>query len=319
MTHLVCKKHLSLTLLCIISFLAVTIVEAQDYASSSDLRVSNLIYGTLLTPETPTKRLAIIIPGSGPTDRDGNQQMMRNNSLKLLAESLRDRGIASFRYDKRILALLKMNALQEEELNFDLFVDDAVAVVNYFKKQGRFDHITIIGHSQGSLVGMLAAQKTAIDAFISLSGPGQSIDQTIINQIGLQMPDLKEKAIEAFQALKSDGNVTSYSPALSSIFRPSVQPFMASWMQYDPKKEIGNLDIPVMIIDGTSDLQVSQEEAELLLIGNPKATHKTIENMNHVLRIIQGDALENSKSYNLPQLPISNEVSEVIVEFIKGN
>lgn len=291
----------------------------QEYGGSSDLRINQLVYGTLLTPETPKSTIAIVIPGSGPTDRNGNQQMMRNNSLKLLAESLAQEGIASFRYDKRVLTLLKKNALQEEKLDFNMFIDDAVAVIEYFKMQGRFKNIYVIGHDQGALIGMVASQQSEVQGFISLSGSGQSIDQTIINQISLQMPDLKEKAVNAFTTLKSEGKVKNYSPALASIFRPAVQPFMASWMQYDPKMEIGKLTIPTLIINGTKDIQVSNEEARLLKEGNNNATLVNVEGMNHVLRVIEGDDLENTKSYNLTGLPISTELITTITGFIKSN
>ena len=290
---------------------------AQDYGGSNDVRISDMVYGTLLTPEVPTSKIAIIIPGSGPTDRNGNQQMMRNNSLKLLAENLAQEGIASIRYDKRVLTLLKKNALQEERLDFNMFIEDAVATIEYIRQQGRFKDIYVIGHEQGSLIGMVAAQRADVQGFISLSGSGQSIDQTIIHQIGLQMPDLKDKAMSAFETLKKKGRVTDYSPALTSIFRPSVQPFMASWMQYDPKVEIGKLSIPTLIINGTNDIQTSKQEAILLQEGNSDATLKYVEGMNHVLRIIEGDDLENTKSYNLTRLPLSLELGTTVSEFIK--
>ena len=290
---------------------------AQDYGGSNDVRISDMVYGTLLTPEVPTSKIAIIIPGSGPTDRNGNQQMMRNNSLKLLAENLAQEGIASIRYDKRVLTLLKKNALQEERLDFNMFIEDAVATIEYIRQQGRFKDIYVIGHEQGSLIGMVAAQRADVQGFISLAGSGQSIDQTIIHQIGLQMPDLKDKAINAFETLKKKGRVTDYSPALTSIFRPSVQPFMASWMQYDPKVEIGKLSIPTLIINGTNDIQTSKQEAILLQEGNSDATLKYVEGMNHVLRIIEGDDLENTKSYNLTRLPLSLELGTTVSEFIK--
>ncbi len=309
------KTKLLLTLL-FIGFLQQVLI-AQEYGGSSDVRISDMVYGTLLTPEVPTSKIAIIIPGSGPTDRNGNQQMMRNNSLKLLAESLAKEGIASIRYDKRVLTLLKKNALQEERLDFNMFIEDAVAAINYVKQQGRFKELYVIGHEQGSLIGMVAAQRVDVQGFISLTGSGQSIDQSIIHQIGLQMPDLKDKAISAFSTLKKEGRVKDYSPALTSIFRPSVQPFMASWMQYDPKVEIGHLTIPTLIINGTNDIQTSKEEAVLLQEGNSEATLAIIEGMNHVLRIIDGDDLENTKSYNNTKLPLAEELISTVAGFIK--
>lgn len=301
-----------------ITFILTSIITlAQDYGENTELRINSNVYGTLLTPDKPTSTLAIIIPGSGPTDRNGNQQMARNNSLKLLAEELAQQGIASYRYDKRVLTLLKQNALREEKLSFEMFIEDAVSAIHYFKDEGRFNDIYVIGHSQGSLVGMVAAQKSPIAGFVSLSGAGQSIDNTIINQIALQMPDLEKQAVMAFKTLKEEGMVKDFSPALNSILRSSVQPFMSSWMQYDPQLEIAKLEEQkVLIVTGANDIQVSLEEAQLLQQGNPNAKLIVIEGMNHVLRIIEGGDLENTKSYNQPNLPLAPEVVTAIAQFI---
>jgi len=290
----------------------------QNTPVENDVKINQFIYGTLLQPKEGANELIIIIPGSGPTDRNGNLQLSRNNALRLLAEKLTAAGIATFRYDKRVLTLLKRGDLVEEKLRFEDFVEDAVSTVNYFRNRNKYQNIYIIGHSQGSLVGMIAAQQSNVTGFISLAGPGKSIDNTIVSQIELQLPELKENAQEAFAQLRENGKVKSYSPALASIFRKQSQPFMASWMQYIPTEEIKKLQIPVLIINGTNDVQIDTKEAEDLKKAKPDAKLLLIKNMNHVLRIIEStDALENTKSYNEANRPISQELTNVIVEFIK--
>ncbi len=301
----------------IIAFFISFISVAQDTPIERDIKVNSYVYGTLLQPREKTETLVIIIAGSGPIDRDGNQQLTRSNALRILAEKLTSQGIATFRYDKRVLTLLKQRALQEEKLRFDDFIDDAISAVNYFSSRNTYTNIYIIGHSQGSLVGMVASQKSKVTGFISLAGPGQTIDQTIVSQIQLQMPDLKDKAKDAFMQLKENGKVKKYSPALSSIFRAESQPFMASWMQYDPKEEIQKLQIPVLIVSGTNDIQVDIKEAERLKLAKPEASLVFVKNMNHVLRIINSDdTIENTKSYNQPHLPISSKLITTLVDFI---
>ena len=98
----------------------------------SDVRINTLVNGTLLQPKNAQDTIAIIIGGSGPTDRNGNQRTSQNNSLKKLAQGLSNDGIATFRYDKRIFALIQQNALVEEKISFDDFVNDAIAVIDYF-------------------------------------------------------------------------------------------------------------------------------------------------------------------------------------------
>jgi len=166
------------------------------------------------------------------------------------------------------------------------------------------------------LVGMLAAQQSQIQGFISLAGAGQSIDQTILSQIALQMPGLEESTKQAFITLKEKGKVKTYNPALESILRPSTQSFMASWMKYDPTVEIKKLKIPVLIIGGSKDIQSSEKEFTQLQKAKPDAKAVLVDKMNHVLRRIDGNDLENSKSYNEPLRPIVPELIDEITSFI---
>jgi len=292
---------------------------AQDSTFvARDLKVTSLIEGTLFSPISSEEKvpLVIIIQGSGPTDRDGNQNMLKNNSLLFLAEALSENNIASFRFDKRIVSLLRRNMLKEEDLSFEDFIDDAIAITNYFKEADAFSKIYIAGHSQGSLIGMIAANGR-VDGFISLAGAGQSIDNVIIDQLALQMPGLVENAQTAFNEMRTNGSTSNYSMGLASIFRPAIQPFMLSWMKYDPKVELSKLEIPVLIINGTKDFQVSVSEAELLKEAKPDATYVIIENMNHILKEIFGNDLENSKSYNDYKMPLHPDLIGHIVTFIK--
>lgn len=283
---------------------------------SENLSITPLIDGTLLVPDTTkTQPLAIIIAGSGPTDRDGNQQMMKNNSLRLLAEGLYKKDIATFRYDKRIIKLMKNRSLDEKNIHFGDFIDDAVTVLNFFKKDKRFSKIYIIGHSQGSLIGMVAAQEGA-DGFISIAGAGQEIDDVILDQLTQQAPGLVDNARTAFDDLRANGMSYNYSPALGSIFRKEIQPFIFSWMQYDPQEEIVKLQTPIFIINGDKDIQVQISEAELLKAAKPDAEYKIIPGMNHIFKKVEGDDLENSKTYNIYNLPVMPELIDTIADFI---
>jgi len=283
--------------------------------STQDLEINNLIDGTLLTPNEGDKpKLAIIIAGSGPTDRNGNQNFMQNNSLKKLAESLTNKGIATFRYDKRIVKQIRKNKV-DPDIKFDDFVTDAISVIDYFNDKDSYSGIYIVGHSQGSLVGMLAS-KDKVNGFISLAGAGQPVDEVITEQIGAMDPSLIDATKKAFKSLKEGKTTTDYPPPLAPVFRADVQPFIMNWMQYNPQEVIKSLDIPILIINGTKDLQVSVDEAQLLKSASEVSEIKIIENMNHVLFIIEGDQLVNSKSYNESSRKISEELITSISSFI---
>lgn len=288
--------------------------QEQNY-TQTDVRISNWIDGSLVVPNSGSDQLAIIIAGSGPTDRDGNQNFLKSNNLKKLAIALADNNIASFRYDKRIVKQIKTNTT-DPNIRFDDFVTDALDVVKYFKSKNEFKKIYIIGHSQGSLIGMLAA-KTDVDGMISLAGAGQSIDNVIIEQVEKTAPMFTTDTKRVFDTLRSGKTTTNYPPALASVFDISIQEFMMSWMKYDPAQVINELNIPILLINGTKDLQVEPAEAELLHAANNNSELKLIDKMNHVLFIIEGDAQENAKSYNNPSLKISEELIKSIADFIK--
>ncbi len=301
-------------------FLTAFIGFAQEKQfSSEELTIKNQIEGTLLVPKTETPApLVIIIQGSGPTDRNGNQPNMQNNSLKLLAEGLIEENIASFRFDKRLVKMAQQGRLKEEDIHFDDFIEDAISVIEHFQEDNRFSKLIIAGHSEGSLVGMLAANNRS-DAFISIAGAGQVIDNVIVEQLRRQTPEVAEEARKNFDELRETGAVKDYSIMLSSMFRTSVQPFIKSWMNYNPQEEIAKLDIPVLILNGTEDIQTNEEEARLLHQAKPLAEMYLIEGMNHVFKeITKGDTIENAKSYNEPQRPIMTELVERISVFVKA-
>ncbi len=283
--------------------------------NEEDVSISKWIDGTLLSPNNVEKpSLAIIIAGSGPTNRNGNQNFLKSNSLKKLAEGLTNNGIATYRYDKRIVKQIRKGNV-DKDIKFDDFVSDAIDVIDYFKSQESYDKIYIIGHSQGSLVGMLSAKDKA-DGFISLAGAGQNIGDVLVEQVTKMAPKLGEDTQRVVAILKDGKTTTDYPEALASLFGPDLQPFMMNWMKYNPTETIKTLEMPILLINGTKDLQVSENEAKLLKEANKKATLKIIENMNHVLFEIKGGDLENSKSYNESFRSISPQLISSITDFI---
>ena len=307
---------MKIKILYILSLVFLSGMSQEVNYSSKDMSINSFVDGTLLTPKDIDKPiLAIIIAGSGPTDRNGNQDFLKSNNLKKMAERLSNNSIATFRYDKRIVKQIK-NGNFDKNIMFDDFVTDAISVIDYFKKTNTYSKIYIVGHNQGSLVGMLAAKDRA-DGFISIAGAGQSIDYVIIDQIEKTAQMYVEDTKKVFDIMRQGKTTPNYPPALSSIFNIEVQPFMMNWMQYNPKEVIKNLDIPILIINGTKDLQVSVEEAKSLIEAAEQAELRIIDKMNNVLFIIEGDDLENAKSYNESARNISEEVISAILEFIK--
>ena len=295
-----------------------SIFSQEKKSANQEIEINTLIKGTLFSPENVTSKtkLVILIAGSGPTNRSGNQVGMQNNSLKFLAEGLAQNGFAVFSYDKRIFAQMINKTMDEKTLSFEDFINDAKDVVTYFKAQKKYAKIIIAGHSEGSLIGMVAA-KDNVDGYVSLAGAGRPIDEVISEQVAKNSPTLKEATATDFAILKEGKTFENKNPMLASLFRESIQPYMISWIKYNPQDEIKKLQIPILIINGTKDIQVSPSDAELLHKANPKSTLKIIDNMNHIFKEIKVDD-DNVKSYSDPKLPVMPELIQQITTFINS-
>ncbi len=284
---------------------------------STDITVSDYIEGTLLTPTDSiyNKTLAIIIAGSGPTDRDGNQNFLKCDALKKLAYGLAEQGFSSFRYDKRVVKDLKMGIYDNDYL-FDDFIDDAKDVVVYFRNNKAYHKIIVIGHSQGSLIAMLASK--GANGIVSIAGPSESIDVIISKQIKQNAPELSVQSDRIIAVLKSGKTTDDYPPVLGSIFNKTVQPFLINWMNYTPSEILSKIEIPSLILNGSNDLQIESDQAIQLAEVNSYSKLSVIQDMNHVLVNVSKDPLENAKSYNEPHRPISSDLIKVITLFMKS-
>lgn len=277
--------------------------------------------GHILTPEGEGPFPVMVIhAGSGPTDKDGNSLAMagKNNSLKMVADYLLENNIATIRYDKRGIGENTKVGGKEEDLRFEDYVDDTAAWLEWAKKDDRFSDLGVIGHSEGSFIGMIAAQKADADIFISLAGPGRPFDEILLEQLAGTLPQnlLKESA-NIIAELKEGNEVSQVSAELDPIFRASVQPYLQSMLAYNPVEELKKLDAKVMIINGERDLQVLLKDANLLHEAKPEAELLILEKMNHVLKDAPEDEEGNLKTYTDPDMPLAEGLMDGIVTFLK--
>ncbi|GAA3931535.1 DUF3887 domain-containing protein [Chitinophaga oryziterrae] len=284
---------------------------AYEEKKDSDNVVLNGIHGTLIAPPG-SKKVVLFIAGSGPTDRNGNSGMgLRTNCTKMMAEALEKAGIASLRYDKRGIGT--SDVIQEKDLRFENMVDDAVSLIKMLK--GSYAQVYVAGHSEGALVGMLAS-KTNVAGYISIAGAGEAADILLREQLNISMPNSAVQASLLMDSLKKGYPVKEPSGELNMLFHSSIQPYMTSWMKYDPQQEIKKLKIPVLIIQGTTDIQVSTRDAALLKKAKPDATLLEIEGMNHILKAAPAERNANRATYNQPDLPLKEELMKAIIPFV---
>ncbi|MFB6457229.1 alpha/beta hydrolase [Chitinophaga sp. Hz27] len=278
------------------------------------------LYGTLTYPVSNLQvPVMLLIAGSGPTDRNGNNKFgVRNDTYKQLADSLVQYGIATLRYDKRGIAASKAAMKSEAEMLFSTYADDAASFLHALKADKRFSKVYVAGHSEGSLIGMLAFEKEPVAGYISIAGTGENIGITLKKQIAVSAPMVKDKVGSMLDSLANGMHVWSDgSPVMQSLFRPSLQPYLISWLKYDPAVEIAKIDAPVLILQGTTDMHVHEEDAELLKKGNPKAALHIIAGMNHILKAAPADQAANLATYSDPKLPLNSELVRYITQFLK--
>lgn len=280
---------------------------------------SGAIHGSLNLPGSPAPvPVAMIIAGSGPTTRDGNVQgMPGNDAYRQLAEALAERGIASVRYDKRGIGESAPAAPSEADLRFEHYVDDAADWIRMLADDSRFSQVTVIGHSEGSLIGMIAAREAGADAFVSIAGVARKASDILRDQLRPSLPAaLMEQSDEILRELDAGETVEGVPGELFALFRPSVQPYLISWFRYEPTADIAQLDIPVLIVHGTTDVQVPVAEAEALAEAAKNARVQIIEGMNHVLKPVSGSVAEQQSSYFDPALPVAPELVTAVADFV---
>lgn len=285
---------------------------------------SGFLHGTLARPADAGSSVpaVLIISGSGPTDRDGNVLGFAgsSDSLKLLAHALAEKRIASVRYDKRGIAASQSSGRPEEQMRVEDYAADACSWLAWMRQQVGLGPLALIGHSEGSLIGMLAAQRCPqhVGAYVSLAGVGGRAADVLRQQ--MQNPQVSERGRERseaiLQSLEKGETVDRIPPALHALFRPSVQPYLISWFRYDGAAELARLDIPVMVVGGETDIQVSPAEARKLAAARPDARLLIVEGMNHVLKIAPPGHAEQVSAYTDPGLPLPAALTGPLSEFL---
>jgi len=279
-----------------------------------------MIHGTLTMPVTTAKvPVVLLIAGSGPTDRDGNNNMgLATNTYLMLADSLQKAGIACVRYDKRGVGESSTAIKNEADMRFDSGINDAIGYLNMLKADTRFSEIIIVGHSEGSLIGMIAATHGGVKKYVSISGAGEAADKILKTQTAAESKELSDKAVVIMDSIKKGYEVKDIPVNLANLFHASVQPYMRSWFKYDPTVEIKKLKMPVLILQGKNDLQVAVMDAENLKKAAPKAKLVLIDKMNHILKDAPEDKKDNYATYRKAELPLNSELSSSIITFIKS-
>ncbi len=275
--------------------------------------------GTLISAG---KTAALIIAGSGPTDRDGNSALnLRCNVYRLLADGLAAQGVSSLRFDKRGVGASQAAMTAEADLRFQTYVDDARAWSHELAVRCGVESVWLIGHSEGALIAEKAAQNNAeICGLILISGAGRKASDVLREQLKTSLPDpLRQAAFDALSELENGRTIASPPPQLLGLFRPSVQPYMISWLSLDPAAILAALQQPVFILQGDTDLQVSVEDARRLSAARSDTHLAILNGVNHILKVAPSERAANIATYSNPDLPLAPGVLDTILRWIKDS
>lgn len=297
--------------------------QAQTETPATYKGLAVTISGTITMPDNASGKVPVvlIIPGTGTLDRDGNSEKLniKSNAYKLLAQDLAKAGIASLRYDKRRVGQSLMKD-KEDNLRFDDYVDDAIGLINMLKEDKRFSKIIVLGHSEGSLVGMLAVAETegSSNAFISVEGFGRRADYLLKEQMKAQPGYMSDGFNKILDSLKVGSVQNKVDISLYPYIRPSIQNYLISWFRFDPTDELKKVRVPVMIIQGTTDFQIPVIEGDKLKHVRSSYNYTVMRGMNYVFRDAPEDKEKNIATYTQPDLPLKPEFVAAVTDFIKG-
>lgn len=278
------------------------------------------MHGTLALPTSglPTNAI-LVVPGSGPVDRDGNQPGARNFCLRGLAHALAADGAAVLRFDKHGVSQSLTAAPPEHELRFATYVDDVGRWLDFLSAETGAARSILVGHSEGALIATLVAQQRGIHGLVLIAGAGRPIGDVIRQQLRAAMlpPPILDTALGILASLEQGITIPDPAPELHGLFRPSVQPYLISWLRLDPVVELRRIAVPTLAIHGTNDLQVDVEDGRELAVAGPHVRTATITGMNHVLKPASLDRIANFATYDDPYLSIAPELVSVVSAFLR--
>lgn len=298
---------------------------AQEAMVAIDAGQNSLLYGSLLRPvATDSVPFVMIVPGVSPTDRNGNISAAGKtpNTYKLLADALAARGYGSLRVDTRGVGGSAGALGSEDDLRLEVLVDDIANWARFLQVQPGVKCVAILGHSEGALIAALAAQKVKTCGVIEVAGASRPAGDVIANQLkaakdaGKLSDGTYDQAMQILGELRAGRRVEDVPLALASIFRPSLQPYLMSWLNQDPVAAEAGLS-PLMVLQGENDLEVAPEDPRRLANVSRAIRLVMLPGVNHVLKIAPAERTANLATYGDPQLALAPDVIPAIVNFIE--
>ena len=315
--------HLILGMACAAISVAVVLAAGSSPGMAGPVERRLTVEGLALTYLRPEGNdrvpLAVIIAGSGPTDRDANSlHGLKTDAYKQLAEALADLGIATVRYDKRGIGGSVELGKDETLLTIDVFAKDAQVIAKWARQLPNVGAIVLVGHSEGGVLALMSAKAAAAKAVVLLTTPGRPLGQILRDQLARPVlpADFRSDALEILAALERGEDVKTVRPDLGPLFRPSVQPFVRSLIKIDPAQLLRGLDMPALVIGGGRDIQVGRADFDALVAARGNTDSSWYQNMGHTLKVAGEDLQSQGQAYVDPTLPLVDGLASVVAQFI---
>ena len=316
------KKILLLSLVILLTIKAMAQGGSSDESPITYKNLSGNINGTLTMPKNASGKVPVvlIVADSGPTDRNGNNEQtgLAGNMYKLIAEGLGKNGIASVRYDKRMVGESK-TANKIEDLRFDDYVDDAVGLIDMLNDDQRFSKVIVLGHGEGALAGMLAARDQPAKAIISINATSEQGDKLMTEIFKSKPQYLQDEFKTLLDSMKKGKTFDNVDLAMYPLVTTAKQRYLMSYFKYQPIRVIKAMKVPLLIIQGTTDVQTSVADADKLKKAKSDAVLITVKGMNHIMKEAPADKDQNMATYSNPNLPLKAELIPDLVDFVNKN
>jgi pimeloyl-ACP methyl ester carboxylesterase len=252
---------------------------------------SGTLAGTILKAGDG-KLAAVIITGAGPANRDGNSPINGGRGIyRDIAEGLAAQGVTTLRFDKRGIGQSAAAMRSESELRIETYASDVRAWAAELKKRTGASCVWLVGHSEGALIATMAAGGNPdICGVVTLAGVGRGMDTGWREAFARALPsDQMQRVNKVVDTIKAGRTVPDPPPMLMGALRPSIQPYMISVFAQDPAALLGALKVPVLILQGEADTNVTVADAKALAAARPDAALKILPAVNHSLRIAKDD------------------------------
>jgi pimeloyl-ACP methyl ester carboxylesterase len=300
-----------------------------EYPNRAFLRIpveGGFLPGTLELPPTAGSGipLVILMSGAGTTDRDGNNFNVpgKTDALALLASGLAQKGVASFRFDRRGAGEAYSIEKPGQQTGLYAHSGDAAKLIAYFSADARFSRIVLAGMNEGAWIGAMAVSLVEAggffaDGLVVLDSAGTPPIETLTESLSTLDEATRLEARAIIKAILDHGDYPEPSEALSDFFTTGRREWLESWLKFDPPKIFAELQCPVLFVFGQKDMQVEPKSFERLLAARPGAPARIIPGMNYALKAV-GSEEENFKSFTNPEFPVPKSLIELVAAFAKA-